>query len=170
VSAALQSALHLQWCLPLDGPRAPGHVLARLVAGPAPDGASTPVERDDPVASRPAPAPTEGPAERSVSERPPGARSSDGSSGGSALPPELLGRAHHPLPGAAGTGRARLATVPGPAGAATGRAEADAITWPAGDRVAHTEPAPHPLEDLEELAARVGQILQEEARRSGIDV
>lgn len=167
--ASLLSALGREWGLPLDGPRASADVLARL-STPSTWGDATsvvpPPGRDraasspgGPAGRRAASKTPEGPDDRAGRERPVVSASTAVETGGTVVPTELMVR----------DGRAVAAGVPRTT-TSTGRVETDATRRPPDGPPIPMGTGADPFYDLDELAERVGAILQEEARRSGIDV
>lgn len=165
-ASSLLSALGREWQLPLDGPRASADVLVRVLQSPTGGAATTVVAPGDRATRRNAtpdgPRATaktpEGPGERAARERPVVSASAEVETGGSVVPPELMVRESSIV-----AGGARATT-------ATGRVETDATRRPPDGPLIPTGTGVDPFYDLDELAERVGTILQEEARRSGIDV
>ncbi|MDQ3916549.1 MAG: hypothetical protein M3323_14660, partial [Actinomycetota bacterium] len=173
-AASLLSALSREWQLPLDGPRASADALARFLSPSTRGDATTvvaPLGRDraarrrsasapdGPAARRAATKTPEGPDERAARERPAVSASAAVESGGSVVPPEVMVRDGRVV--AAGVARSTTST---------GRAETDATRRPPDGPPIPTGTGADPFYDPDELAERVGTILQEEARRSGIDV
>jgi hypothetical protein len=161
VRSRLVEALCSEWSRRVDGVRAPQEIVAALAAM-RPDEATNPAPEPGSRAPEPAAStPGSGAREPAASTRTP-------------RPEPPGGRADRERPIASGfVAVPRTGSIVPPEVAARGDVPPNAshpAAGPAAPTVAFPAMPPDALEELDDLAERVGLILREEARRNGIDV